>query len=341
MANRNVGKFDLMRLAPELQVKVFEALPSPVAAMDLALSCRALNMLYGTYKTQIMAAIRDNIVAPFYEYYAFHATLHIPESDISRPPPGGWPNITPAKCSDFGKSDFVIDVLRHLPYIRQDDTSSHIDDLSNVVDYSKTRPSDLAAYDTRYRKGDARWSRGPEFRYKVAVAKAHSVCTAGVDIILDTRTGEVFEEFLRSAGGGEATALPVRDYFARKMGMCRELRMVFVPGNHVYVDRQYREGEVDEGPPYDAEVMERMGEPVGPAYGFRLALEMDRDWVCHLYRKFGCPGNNWKKEEGLKAIMEYRDRRNGVAEIRAAEMRRKREETMQRLGPGVGVLHCF
>lgn len=349
MADQNECKFDLTRLAPELQVKVFEALPSPGAAADFALTCRGLNSLYGTYKTQILARIRDNMIAPFYEYYAFHARLHIPESDIKHPPPGGWPSITRQRLSKSGKlkSEFVLDVLRHLPYIRQDHTDLplYIDYMTSVIDYTVKGRPDLPAIAARFRHDPdyARRFRSPEARHKVPVAKAHADGTGGADIILDTSRGEVYEEPLRLAGGGGGgLRLSVREYFARKMDACRDLRIVFVPGDYAFADGQCPdENETDEGPPYDGAVMERMGEPVCPSQSFALDVEIDRDWVCHLYRKFGWPGRGWNKEEGLGAISDYRARRNADYEVWTDEQRLKREETLRRLGPVVGVLHCF
>lgn len=52
--------------------------------------------------------MRDNMmVIPFFEYYTFR--LYILESNIKHAPARGSPNIVPEDCSEFRKSDFVVD----------------------------------------------------------------------------------------------------------------------------------------------------------------------------------------------------------------------------------------
>jgi hypothetical protein len=62
---------------------------------------------------------RDECVAAFREYYAFLASMFMDPTFIIEPPADGWAEITPEVMSDLGKTDEVIDLLRHLPYIRQ------------------------------------------------------------------------------------------------------------------------------------------------------------------------------------------------------------------------------
>ncbi|KAL1648705.1 hypothetical protein SLS58_001879 [Diplodia intermedia] len=63
--------------------------------------------------------IRDEVVAELTSYYGFLAGLHIPESAILYPPPGGWPTITKESFASCGKTNAVIDLLRHIPYIEE------------------------------------------------------------------------------------------------------------------------------------------------------------------------------------------------------------------------------
>lgn len=332
MEKRNKQGFDLRKLAPELQVKVFEALPTPWAVVGLRLTCRDLNALFVAYKAQIESATRENLVAPFYEYYDFLGRLHIPASDIKHPPAGGWPNITAENCSGFGKSGFVVDVLRHLPYIAEhgewERNISNTDFKSNVVDYSKATPKDFSGGSLKH--GEiTHEAEGPISRHKVVIASGYE--SGGIDLILDTRTGEIFEEIIR-IGPGET--LPVREYFALKMRQCRELKTVFAPGEDAHWGKFGKWGGFgDEGGPYDAAAMEEAGEPGCPDEGFPyFALEgqmQDLKWVCHLYRKYGWPGEGWRKDEGLKAIAEYVERRNAEAEIRHQEVERRKREARE------------
>ncbi|KAG6368854.1 hypothetical protein INS49_003070 [Diaporthe citri] len=302
MGNHNRERFDLMRLAPELQVKVFEALPTPWAVVGLRLTCRDLNALFLAYRTQIETATRDNLVAPFYDYYRFLGRLHIPESDIKHPPAEGWPNITVENCSGFREFERNI---------------SNTDFKSNVIDYSKTTRKDFGGGSIK--SGEiTHEAEGPVSRHKVVIAEGYE--SGGIDLILDTRTGEIFEEIIR-IGPGEN--LPVREYFELKMKQCRELKTVFAPGEDAHWG-----GFGNEEGPYDAAAMEEAGEPSCPDDYFALEGQIqDLKWVCHLYRKYGWPGEGWRKEEGLKAIAEYVARRTAEERVRHEEVdRRKREE---------------
>lgn len=310
--------FHLLKLAPELQVKVFEALPSPWAAVALRLACHDLNALFLAYETQIETAIRDNLVAPFYEYYHFLGRLHIPEGDIKHPPAGGWPNITAENCSEFGKSEFVVEVLRHLPYIADhgefERNWSNTDYKSDVVDYSTATRKDFAGRSLKY--GEiAHGCDGPVSRHKVVIASGYE--SGGIDLLLDTKTGEIFEEIIRVDRGEN---LPVGEYFELKMKQCRELEQVFAPGEDPYW------GGFGKKVPYDSQTVEKAGEPSQPDEDFCLEDDRDLNWVRHLYRKFGWPGQRWRKEEGLKAITEYVDRRHAEAEERHQEVERRKRE---------------
>ena len=66
---------------------------------------------------------RDQVVAAVTDYYDFLSRLHIKPEDIRRPPSGGWPDnvISQQRFSKLGMSAKVIDLLRHLPYVQNDD----------------------------------------------------------------------------------------------------------------------------------------------------------------------------------------------------------------------------
>ncbi|KAI8960797.1 hypothetical protein F5Y11DRAFT_358166 [Daldinia sp. FL1419] len=72
---------------------------------------------------------RDEAVATIRNYYRFLTKMYLKESDVIEPPQGGWPNLR-ANLQSFEKSDEVISLLRHLPYIRRpsDDRDRKISD---------------------------------------------------------------------------------------------------------------------------------------------------------------------------------------------------------------------
>lgn len=64
---------------------------------------------------------REECIAAVRDYYHFLTKLYLDESDIEEPPEDGWPNITADTMRGLGKTDEVVQLLRHLPYIRSDE----------------------------------------------------------------------------------------------------------------------------------------------------------------------------------------------------------------------------
>ena len=62
------------------------------------------------------------MVEPVASFYATLAKFpYLPASDIITPPATGWPEADVANFRKLGKTDLVVEVLRHLPYIRVDE----------------------------------------------------------------------------------------------------------------------------------------------------------------------------------------------------------------------------
>lgn len=64
---------------------------------------------------------RDETIRAVRDYFAFLVTMYLDESHIKEPPSGGWPSITTDRFPKMNKTDEVMDLLRHLPYIRRTD----------------------------------------------------------------------------------------------------------------------------------------------------------------------------------------------------------------------------
>jgi hypothetical protein len=62
---------------------------------------------------------RDATVAAIRDYYRFLVSMYLDESNLLEPPEGGWPSIPPSGWNNFDKTEEVIALLRHLPYLRQ------------------------------------------------------------------------------------------------------------------------------------------------------------------------------------------------------------------------------
>lgn len=62
---------------------------------------------------------RDECIAAIRDYYTFLTKMYLKESDVIEPPKEGWPQVTADIIVEgMGKTERVLDLLRHLPYIR-------------------------------------------------------------------------------------------------------------------------------------------------------------------------------------------------------------------------------
>ncbi|KAI5920303.1 hypothetical protein F4810DRAFT_440493 [Camillea tinctor] len=64
---------------------------------------------------------RDACITAVRDYYEFLTKVYLKESQIIEPPEGGWPSIVnadPSVLESLGKTDEVISLLAHLPYLR-------------------------------------------------------------------------------------------------------------------------------------------------------------------------------------------------------------------------------
>lgn len=64
----------------------------------------------------------ESIKAALKAYYKALSKLpYVEESDIVYPPAEGWPNITVSNFEPLGKTEAVIELLKHLPYLKNSD----------------------------------------------------------------------------------------------------------------------------------------------------------------------------------------------------------------------------
>nr|POE65289.1 hypothetical protein CFP56_34956 [Quercus suber] len=94
-----------------------------------------------TFQTPLkMPYSRDEIAAEIKSFYEFLVSNHLPSEALKLPPPEGWPGITAERLGFLEKSDTVIDLLKHIPYIRQDEhgTQYQIFESTACNDFSGT-----------------------------------------------------------------------------------------------------------------------------------------------------------------------------------------------------------
>lgn len=81
---------------------------------------------------------RDEVIASVTDFYKFLTThLHFYPSELKTPPPVGWPQINPDRFDYVRKSDTVMDLVRHLPYLPGgNDAEKWIYDHTVCADYT-------------------------------------------------------------------------------------------------------------------------------------------------------------------------------------------------------------
>jgi hypothetical protein len=68
---------------------------------------------------------RDECIAAITDYYEFLTAMYMRDSSVVKPPDDGWPSITADNFRDLGKTDEVIELLRHLPYVQDNRFGDH------------------------------------------------------------------------------------------------------------------------------------------------------------------------------------------------------------------------
>jgi hypothetical protein len=114
---------------------------------------------------------RDATVKAFRNYFQFLSAMYADESEIEEPPEGGWPTISPNGWSKFDKTDKVIDLLRHLPYIscsiniapecdfipwhidRENEDGEDFHEVSEPFEYEGKIPSHIVGLTSQWQKG--------------------------------------------------------------------------------------------------------------------------------------------------------------------------------------------
>ncbi|KAF2036463.1 hypothetical protein EK21DRAFT_95744 [Setomelanomma holmii] len=62
---------------------------------------------------------REKCVQAIHNYYKFLSELYLDDTLILEPPEDGWPSVTLRALQDLHKTDEVVALLRHLPYIQR------------------------------------------------------------------------------------------------------------------------------------------------------------------------------------------------------------------------------
>jgi hypothetical protein len=244
---------------------------------------------------------RDEFVAIITKFYEFLTTFCIPKTALKCPPEDGWPNLTPEATTCLNKTDFVIDLLRHLPYITEEEYGHFVTRIHykcNVVDYSTLSPEQLSNSAIDFGVYAEIAELEPEM-YEHTLLFAVGYESGGRMMLLNTKTGEMHVEMLRY----QSDAIEdVDQYLDGLMQLYKTLEMVPIPGVEDLMENLEQE---EEG--YETKLKE---DCLAQTRDEWFPSRLDARWIRHLYRKSGWPGPEYNKEEALAAIEMFRASRD-------------------------------
>lgn len=213
--------------------------------------------------------------AIFLDFYQFLATLHYDSEFLKIPPPEGW-TFTPEFCSKLGKSDLVIEVLRHLPYFDKK-CIAYIHYKSWLLDFTTYSPDLLK--DLRYRDDLGFCScEGSEIDPVDVVCIADGRESMSRQFFFNVKDGGITEDMIR---GDTLDTINIEDFFNKLKGAYRSLQLIPCPGR-IPIDAD-RVGEADE--------CLRITQEEVLAQKRDWGTDLDIQYIRQLYRQYGWPDN--------------------------------------------------
>lgn len=225
----------------------------------------------------------------FLDFYEFLATLHYDPAHLKVPPAGGWPHLTPESCEEFGKSDLVIDVLRHLPYF-DDESPGFVHYKSRLIDYSSFEKHDFRLIVEDDLADGEFWCSEDgiimDEKYILRLADGHE--SMGREFYLDVLYGEITEDLLRSA---RLAAVRVEDFFENLKEQYRSLQLIPCPGR-ITIETDHVAERADEITEEDFRAQTE---------GWETALDIQ--YLRQIYRQHGWP-ENFRRDEVTELVDE-------------------------------------
>ena len=222
------------------------------------------------YTTHELAAI-------FTEFYKFLTNLHYDEADLKIPPDSGWDiKALPDRIVD-SKSEDVVELMRHLPYFKENEKSTHIHYKSKLIDYiDPERHGDAKAQDQMLEvmHEEFKCSNGDIVDHSNLLYIAAGYESGGREFILDVLHGEMTEDEIRC---GTCGPVDVKAFFEGHKEDLRSLRLIPCPGRET--------AEAARVPESTRSISEEEVE----AQSERWGTDLDWQFVRQVYRNYGWP----------------------------------------------------
>jgi hypothetical protein len=286
---------------------------------------------------------RTELVTIINDYYTFLTTFYIPFSALKHPPPEGWPNVTAETTRDLDKSPYVIDLMKHLAYI--DDAKSrgmitNVHYKSDVVDYSTYTVKDFESGRVMFGEEGLRYCI-EEMEKERKEGDVEDEEDHGTDA-----NGNDYEDEEIDSGDEDATDdesnvfkedydddnIDIRDILVLSMGYESAGRILLLDVHKGVIHEDMIRYQLLSGVmverffddlkdklkrlvyvPVRGEFFEDVSEVEddGPV---PETADQSLDWhdkehvkvVKRIYRKFGWPGESYRKDEAMEAVERYR-----------------------------------
>ncbi|KAG5664810.1 hypothetical protein KAF25_008544 [Fusarium avenaceum] len=226
--------------------------------------------------------------ALFLDFYQFLTTLHYDEASLKIPPLTGWPQITreSPKFANF-KSDYTLEVLRHLPYFNKEPPAQFYP-ASELLDFIEISRETLEFYQA-YDRDSEFWSTEDKVDEKYVVGFSGARANGSLFYLL-VKDCEIIEDLVESSGA--QSSIPVDELFENLKEQYRTLELV--PGRG-------RETIHAKGVP---EIERRITEEEVQAQTEEWGTNLDIQYVKQIYRDHGWP-NSFRREEAFKVIDDW------------------------------------
>jgi len=224
--------------------------------------------------------------ALFVDFYTFLTTLHFNKSHLKIPPPTGWAHIT-SESYDHFKSDYAIEVIRHLPCF-SNECLDHI--------HYKSRPLDLTACtleDLKYHKDNdpdqEYWSTEDQQDPSDVICFSQGFESYGRTFWLLVNDCEIIEDMLRA---DMISSVPVEEFFEKLKEEYRTLKLIPSKGRITI--------EAERVPEHEGRITK---EDVD-AQTERWGTDLDIQYVRQIYRDYGWP-DAFDVEGATKVVDEW------------------------------------
>ncbi|KAH7235718.1 hypothetical protein BKA59DRAFT_485197 [Fusarium tricinctum] len=228
--------------------------------------------------------------AMFLAFYKFLTTLHYDEASLKIPPLTGWPQITRTspKFAHF-KSDYTLEVLRHLPYFNQKPPAQFYP-ASELLDFTEISRETLKFYHA-YDRDSEFWSTEDKVDERDVVGFSRARENGSLFYLL-VKDCEIIEDLVE--GSGAQSSIPVEEFFENLKEQYQTLKLIPSPGREtIYAERV---------PEIERRIMEEEVHAQTEDWGTYLDIQ----YIRQIYRDHGWP-NSFRLEEASKVIDDWQE----------------------------------